>query len=305
MYRFILLFIVVARAHASGYPLPSEAANVIGEVAQINAAFEDTFVGLGRSHGLGYEELVAANPGVDPWLPGVDTPLVLPKRFILPDAPRDGIVLNLAELRLYYFRGGEDDDAGTSVQTWPVSVGDLGRTTPTGVTTVVDKLRNPVWYPPQSIIAAHAARGDTLPRIVPPGPDNPLGELALQLGFSSYLIHGTNRPAGIGMRITNGCIRMQPADIEALAEQVPRGTPVRIVNQPYKMGWADDALLLEVHPPFNDDASGGDRGMTDIVELYVKATARRAATVDWPAVERVFREARGVPVAVGTPAPPD
>lgn len=278
---------------AAQFLLPSDAIDVVGAVREMYAGFDDTFVAVGRQHGLGYEELIAANPGVDPWLPGDAVRLLLPTLFVLPDAPRQGIVLNLAEMRLYFYTAG-------AVQTFPVSVGRIDADTPVGTTRVVDKVRDPVWYPPPSIIAEHKERGDDLPRIVPPGPENPLGKFAMQLGIPGYLIHGTNRPAGIGMRVTHGCIRLQPDDIEALFDQVPRGTPVHIVNQPYKMGWVGDTLFLEVHRAFEDDHTHVERGMTAIVELFVKATQERPANVDWDRVQQAFEEARGLPVPITT-----
>ncbi len=284
-------------AIATPLNLPSEAIDVVGGLVRVQTEFEDTFVSLGQRHGLGYEELLAANPGVDPWLPGAGTQIVLPSLFVLPDAPREGIVLNLAEMRLYFFSTGENGAA--SVQTFPISVGRIDADTPTGRTEVVDKVRDPTWYPPASIIAEHAEWGDELPRIVPPGEDNPLGRFAMQLGIRGYLIHGTNKPAGIGMRVTHGCIRLLPDDIQTLFEQVPRGTPVHIVNQPYKLGWVGDTLFLEVHRPFEDDKTHVERGMTAIVELYVRATAERSAEVDWDLVERAYNHAHGVPIPIG------
>lgn len=278
-------------AGAAQYALPSDAIDVVGNITQIAAGFDDTFVALGRRHGLGYEELIAANPGVDPWLPGEQVRLVLPSLYVLPDAPRAGIVLNLAEMRLYFFTAGQ-------VQTFPISVGRIDADTPVGLTRVIDKVRDPVWYPPPSIIAEHKERGDELARIVPPGPDNPLGQFAMQLGIRGYLIHGTNKPAGIGMRVTHGCIRLLPDDIEALFDQVPRGTPVHIVNQPYKMGWVGDTLFLEVHRAFEDDNTHVERGMTAIVELFVKMTRERPAEVNWELVQQAFEQARGVPVPI-------
>lgn len=295
--RFSIALLLAASPIAGGaaqYPLPAESIDVVGNIAKISAAFDDTFVALGRKHGLGYEELIAANPGIDPWLPGDAARVVLPSLFVLPDAPREGIVLNLAEMRLYFFTAGQ-------VQTFPISVGRIDADTPVGLTRVVDKVRDPVWYPPASIIAEHSERGDVLPRIVPPGPDNPLGQFAMQLGIRGYLIHGTNKPAGIGMRVTHGCIRLLPADIEALFDQVPRGTPVHIVNQPYKMGWVGDTLFLEVHRAFEDDHTHIERGMTAIVELFVKMTREREAEVDWDVVQRAYDEARGVPVPITGP----
>lgn len=295
---FTFLLALPGLAAASVWPLPSGSIDVVGGLVTIRSSHEDTFVALGRRHGLGYEELIAANPGVDPWLPGDDTVVLLPGLFVLPQAPREGIVLNLAEMRLYFYT--RDKPGNLSVQTFPVSVGRIDADTPTGRTEVVDKVRNPTWYPPPSIIAEHAERGDQLPRIVPPGDDNPLGKFAMQLGIRGYLIHGTNRPAGIGMRVTHGCIRLLPEDIEQLFEQVPRGTAVQIVNQPYKMGWVGDTLFLEVHRPFEDDHSHVDRGMTAIVELYVRETLQRKADVDWDLVQHIFEQAHGVPVPINT-----
>lgn len=293
--QIAVLLCLPALSAAARFELPSDAIDVIGTIAEISVAYEDTFVALGRRHGVGYEELIAANPGVDPWLPGAQTPIVLPKLFVLPEAPREGLVLNLAEMRLYFYTDG-------AVETYPVSVGRIDADTPTGKTTVVDKVRDPVWYPPPSIIAEHQERGEELSRVVPPGPDNPLGRHAMQLGKRGYLIHGTNRPAGIGMRVTHGCIRLLPEDIEGLFDRVARGTSVHIVNQPYKMGWVGDTLFLEVHRPFEDDSTHVERGMTAIVELFVRRTADRAADVDWELVERTFSEARGVPVPIsGSP----
>ncbi len=292
-----LLLLGLSLATASPISLPSTAIDVVGGLVRVEAEFEDTFISLGQRHGLGYEELLAANPGVDPWLPGAGTPVVLPSLFVLPNAPREGIVLNLAEMRLYFFANGQNGQAW--VQTFPISVGRIDADTPTGRTEVVDKVRDPTWYPPASIIAEHAERGDELPRIVPPGEDNPLGRFAMQLGIPGYLIHGTNKPAGIGMRVTHGCIRLLPGDIETLFDKVPRGTPVHIVNQPYKLGWVGDTLFLEVHRPFEDDHTHVERGMTAIVELYVRATAERKATVDWNLVERAYELGHGVPVPIG------
>ncbi|NND60480.1 MAG: L,D-transpeptidase family protein [Gammaproteobacteria bacterium] len=291
----LMLLAMMSAADAALFPLPAPDIDVVGSLVLMNTEYEDTFVSLGQTHGLGYEELISANPGVDPWLPGERTEILLPKLFVLPDAPRDGIVLNLAEMRMYFYR---EEQGQATVQTFPVSVGRIDRDTPTGRTEVVDKVRNPTWYPPQSIIDEKAEMGETLPRVVPPGEDNPLGKFAMQLGIRGYLIHGTNRPAGIGMRVTHGCIRLLPADIERLFDQVPRGTAVHIVNQPYKMGWVGDTLFLEVHRPFADDNTHVERGMTAIVELYVRATRERKALIDWDVVQQVYEQAHGIPVPV-------
>ncbi|HEX6992863.1 MAG TPA: L,D-transpeptidase family protein [Gammaproteobacteria bacterium] len=281
-------------AGAAEYVLPKEH-DVIGEVQRITAKYEDTFVKLGRRYGVGYEELKLANPNVDPWLPGEGTEIVVPTRFVLPRAPREGIVVNVAELRLYYFPKDEPD----KVYTYPISIGRMDWSTPIGKTTVVGKVQNPSWYPPESIRKEHAERGDILPAVVPPGPDNPLGRHALRLGLPGYLIHGTNRPSGVGMRVTHGCIRMFPEDIEALFARVPVGTPVHIVNQPFKLGWNEEgALTLEVHPPLAEELEAGKWTLTDLTREIVAVTEEGFTDVDWDQAESVLRNPLGVPFPV-------
>src|SRR5690606_23077417 len=182
-----ILAFVGLPAGAAEYVLPKEH-DMIGEVQRITARHEDTFVKIGRRYGVGYEELKLANPTVDAWLPGEGTEVVVPTRFVLPRAPREGIVVNIAELRLYYF----PKDQPEKVHTYPISIGRMDWGTPLGTTTVVAKNENPSWYPPASIRKEHADRGDFLPAVVPPGPANPLGKHALRLGLPGYLIHGTN-----------------------------------------------------------------------------------------------------------------
>ena len=234
-------------ALAAEYSVPQHD-EVFGAAQVISARYEDTFVEFAQKYNVGYEALKRANPGVDPWLPGEGTRVVIPTQFVLPHAPQRGIVVNIAELRLYYFpddgAGAADAHGNRRIVTYPISIGQLDWSTPLGTTKVTGKVLNPSWYPPQSIREEHAARDDALPRVVPPGPDNPLGKHALRLGLPSYLIHGTNMPSGIGMRVTHGCMRMFPWDIEALYKVVPVGTPVTIVNQPYKLGWTEQGLYL-------------------------------------------------------------
>ncbi|HUF73131.1 MAG TPA: L,D-transpeptidase family protein [Gammaproteobacteria bacterium] len=264
--------------------------DVIGEVEVITAAYEDTFFGLARRYNVGVDDLRRANPGVDYLVPGEGTEIVIPTRYVLPDAPRRGIVLNIPEYRLYYF----PDDGSNRVITHPIGTGREGWTTPYGQTTVVGKQHLPTWTPPQSVREEHAARGDILPPVVRPGPDNPLGEHALYLGFASYLIHGTNKPAGVGMRVSHGCIRMFPEDIEALFGMVEPGTPVTIVNQPYKLGWGEGGLYMEAHPPLVEESEQWTA--TELTRLYVAATREeRRVDVRWSEAEAVMHEGRGIP----------
>lgn len=282
-------------ASAQTFALPSEDNAVIGRMKTVTARYEDTLSDIARAHQVGYAEIVAANPGVDPWLPGAGTRIVLPTRHVLPDAPRTGLVLNLSEFRLYYYRPPRPGQP-RQVSTYPVSIGDVDWRTPLGLTRVVAKVKNPSWYPPASIRAEHAHNGEVLPAVVPPGADNPLGEFALRLAVPGYLIHGTNKPYGIGMRVTHGCVRLYPEHIERLYRELPVGTAVRIVDQPVKAGWLDGRLYLEVHPPLAE--SRAEPGVTAAVRAVIAATDSRNARIDWDAVARAVRERRGVPVAI-------
>ncbi|MCG8668199.1 MAG: L,D-transpeptidase family protein, partial [Pseudomonadales bacterium] len=292
----LILFGIGIGADAENFLL-AEGDDVIGTSSIVQTRYEDTFTDVARRFGLGYEEIVRANPGVDPWLPGEGTEVVLPTRFVLPENIGDGLVINLAEYRMYYLTEG---DAGQQVVTFPISIGRMDWATPLGWSKVVDKVHKPSWYPPESVRREYAAEGRELERVVPPGPDNPLGDYAMRLSIPGYLIHGTNRPAGVGMRVTHGCIRMYPEDIERLFPQVALDTRVQILNQPYKLGWLGDDLYLEVHPPLVSADGAEAPGLTAITQLYVRATRDRPARIDWDEVHRVFREHRGIAVRVGS-----
>lgn len=271
----------------------------IGRMESYRTRYEDTFHEIARRFDLGYVELVAANPGIDPWLPGEGTELILPTAHLLPDAPREGIVINLAEMRLYYF-----EEPGAAPESYPIAVGREGRNTPLGTTQVVRKAENPTWYPPASI----RAEKPELPPVVRPGPDNPLGAHALYLGWPAYLIHGTNKPWGIGRQASAGCIRMYPEDIERLYSRVPVGTPVTVVNQPVKIAWIGDELFVEVHPTdsqaaqleldgtFDPVASG--QTVANIVAQVRHAAGKEQDRLDYQTILEAALERRGYPVQV-------
>lgn len=298
-----LAFALSVPAAGNPLPLPGEGEDVVGEMLVAEAEAEDTLLDIARRYGLGYEEITNANPGVDPWLPGAGTAVVVPKQRLLPRAPRSGIVINLPEHRLYWFppmKAGQQP----VVWTFPVSIGKMDWNTPLGRTTIVSKAKDAPWIPPKSVREEHEKRGEPLPAIVPGGPDNPMGryKMALDIPGGAYLIHGTNRPAGIGMQVTHGCMRLYPEDIETLYGMVPVGTSVTIVNQPYKWGWRNGELLIEVHPPLQEDTSAAP-SLTDLTRLIVEATRANPVAVDWIGAERIWREARGVPTAVSVGVP--
>jgi L,D-transpeptidase ErfK/SrfK len=277
---------------------------VVGETQVIFARYENTFSAIGRQYNLGYEEMRRANPGVDQWLPGEGTPIYLPTQSILPEAPRNGIVVNVPAMRLYYFTTEKPKEAGApevlKVSSHPIGIGVQGWATPFGEAKVTQKVKDPVWYVPASIRKEHAERGDPLPSVVPAGPDNPLGEYAMTLSLPSYLIHGTNKPAGVGMRSSHGCIRLYPEDIEALFSRVARGTAVRLVNQPVLAGWRDGQLYLEVHPPLEEEVhdlvAEAEAALNRALERAGQAAA--AVSIDRAAIEKIVTEQRGIPLPV-------
>lgn len=296
-----LLTLAPFGARADIFLLPAPGIDLIGEEGSTVAQYEDTMPDIARRFGLGFEEILSANPGTDPWLPGAGREIALPTRHILPPAAFEGIIINLPEHRLYFF---PKVAAGKSpyVITHPISVGQMDWETPLGITHVVSKTRKPTWYPPQAIRAQHEKDGNPIPAAVPPGPDNPLGDYAMRLAIpgGAYLIHGTNLPVAVGMQITHGCIRMYPEDIESLFRQVAVGTKVRIINRAVKTGWAGEVLYLEVHPPL-EHSTARPMDLTELTRVLVDATRDRPVRINWPLAEQVLADARGLPVAVSLP----
>ena len=287
--------LLAAPASALELPLPPPGEDVVGQVQVIKAKYEDTFADIATANDLGYLEMVAANPGVDPWLPGVGTEIILPTRYILPPGPREGIVINLAEYRMYYFPKGQN-----VVHTFPLGIGREGWGSPITTTTITAKTPNPTWTPPASIRAEHAAEGDILPAVVPAGPDNPLGPFKFTLGTPGYLIHGSNKKFGIGMRVSHGCFRMLNNNVLQLAKMVPVGTPVRIINQPYKFGVADGKVYLEAHTPLNDagEPSVVDKHTEVINALLKREDLNQGLRLDWEVVREVVAAEDGLPIEI-------
>jgi L,D-transpeptidase ErfK/SrfK len=305
-------------ARAAVYDLTDPNITVIGEDLHIQTHYSDTLVEIARRYGLGYEEIVRANPKVDPWLPGEGTPIVIPGRHILPPGPRDGIVVNIPEHRIYYFPKPRKGQTATVV-TYPVSIGKMDWQTPMGLTHVVSKEKNPTWNPPASVRAEHLANNDPLPTgVIKSGPDNPLGLFAMRLAIHpvDYLIHGTNNPLAVGMAVTHGCIRMYPEDVAAIFPTVPVGTKVYLINVPLKVAFVDGDLLLEAHPPVDAQGQSIDPVLSKFEELLNEALGNTTTAVNWDIAVDTLKKADGIPVLVGvqadleppppapTPAPP-
>lgn len=291
----------LAPASAETFWLPRQGDSVVGHLQGAIAEHEDTMLDIGRRYNVGYEELKLANPGVDPWIPGEGTLIVVPSRYVLPDAPKEGIVLNLAEMRLYYYPDPMDAPR-RRVITHPISIGQEGWSTPLGTSYISAKVADPAWYPPESIRKEAEADGEPLPEMVPPGPDNPLGTHALRLGNTSYLIHGTNKPYGLGMRVSHGCVRMYPEDIITMYEIVPVDTPVHVVNQPVKAGWRDGVLYVEVHPIAAELELSGTLPSADAMrQVVAKTSEEQSEHIRWEQVSAVVETLTGIPYAVSDP----
>ncbi|NWF75380.1 MAG: L,D-transpeptidase family protein [Nitrospirae bacterium] len=266
--------------------------DVIGRLAVIRLEEGDTLPDIARHFSLGINAITAANPGIDIWVPEAGEKIILPLSFILPDVPRKGIVINLATMRLFQFKG---NNKSLAVSTYPVGIGTEERPTPLGKMHVERKVIQPTWYVPASIAEDHRKKGDPLPSEVPPGPKNPLGEYALYLSKPTYLIHGTNKPSSIGLRATNGCIRLYPEDIKRLFESTPIKTPVHIVNQPYLLGQRNGVVYMEVHVPFEKSNAEELKKIYRKLRNIEKESGR---PIDWSKVEQVIAEARGIPVPI-------
>jgi len=267
----------------------------VGEIRHYVVRPGEVFPDIARRFDLGYTELVTANPGIDPWAPGAGRTITIPALYVLPKAPHQGIVINLAQWRLFYF-----PPDGDRVETHPVGLGVIGQRTPIGATRIVRKEPHPTWYVPASIRTERPG----MPAVVKPGPDNPLGDYALHLGWADYLIHGTNKPDGVGRNVSHGCVRLYPEDIARLFREVSVGTPVRTVNQPATAGWLGDRLYVEVYPSKTQaQAIDTDRGIASDPARGVAAVVRAAAgpyaaIVDWRRVADAARRRTGTPIAV-------
>ncbi len=297
----ILSLLLSAPVFAATYDLPSEYFDVIGSVTTVQSKYADTLWDIARRTSIGQDQMQRVNPDIDIWLPGEGTSIVVPTHHVLPRAPREGLVLNLPEMRMYYFppkKAGQP----AQVQTYPIGIGRMDWATPLGSTRITQKTKDPSWTPPESIRREHAAKGDPLPRVVPAGPNNPLGRYAMRLGIPGYLIHSTNKPLGVGMRISHGCIRMLPEDIERLFPQLPVGTPVVIINQPVKAGWYGGKLYLEVHPPLEEYPNDRTAMVQEVMLALDNAMERRsaAAVLNNGLIDEELSRQTGMPMVIST-----
>ena len=276
--------------------------DVVGVVQVVTAGKDDTLTDIARRFNVGYEEMVRANPKVDPWLPGEGREIIVPTQFVLPDAPRTGLVINIPAMRIFYFPPVKRGERPV-VLTHPIGIGKVGWRTPEGVTKIIRSQKDPTWRVPESVRKEHHENGEDLDAVIGPGPDNPLGKYAFYLQWPSYLIHGTNKPAGVGLRSSHGCIRLYPEDIEQFYKLVPIGTQVRVVNQPFVFGWHEGQLYMQPYDVLEDDTRDWSKAPHKLLSKSLAAQLQqqvRAAHehVNWDLVSSLAHDPRGMPVPI-------
>lgn len=268
--------------------------SVFGQVAEIAIEEGDSLPLIARYFGLGFDEITLANPDLDPWLPEQGHSVNLPLKFILPKASQQGVILNLAAKRLFYYPANKTN----TVFTYPIGIGRKGWKTPTGKTTIIAKKAHPRWFVPKSILAEHLRKGDPLPKIVAAGPNNPLGEYALRLGIPGYLIHGTNKPYGVGMAISHGCVRLYPENISQLFNKMRTGIQVHIVNQPFLIGWNKKQLYIQVYPTTHISKKQTRNQLAAFKKKLKRIEGNSKQSINWPQVDTVIERHDGIPVAI-------
>lgn len=297
---FLMGWMTTTTALAAVYALPPKGDAVVGSNLVAEVEKDDSLTMVAERNDAGYYELLEANPDLDPLHLKENTQVLVPHQIILPNAPRVGIVINLAELRLYYYPPGSN-----KVITYPVGIGRIGDQwqTPTGELTIVEKQKDPEWHVPQSVLDDMVKRGKTMPEVIPAGPNNPLGAYMMRLSNEDYLIHGTDHAYVVGRRTTAGCVSLYPEDIAQLFNMVPLDTKVTIVNQPFKAGWLNGQLYFEAHKPLREERfryTGRYDNLWN--EALNSATAKRAASVNWSTVQTLVKNETGVAEVVGTVA---
>lgn len=289
----LLLFSPLGAART--FDLPRDGSNLVGETYTTEILPGENLADVGRREDMGLLELIEANPKVHPWRPKAGTSVTIPAQFILPPGARQGLVINLPELRLYFYHPNEN-----TVTTFPIAIGKQGWATPTANSKVIDKQENPSWTVPDSILEEKIASGIyNFPKVIGPGPKNPLGQYAIRLDLPGYMIHGTNLKGGIGSRVSHGCIRLFPKDIEALYWNISIGTPVRILNEPVKFGFKEGEVFMESHRPLSEHATEAAAAPREMVRRALYSHPQQDFDILWDRIEIELKRRQGLPVVVG------
>lgn len=289
------LLMISSHAFATSYTIPSEKESVIGSIQTGWVKSGDQAADIAKAYDIGFNEIQNANPQINMnhrFASGRE--VMIPTQHLLPNAPRKGIVINLPEMRMYYYSGNE-------VLTYPIGIGKPGKTIPVTTSKVTYKKTNPFWYPPQDIREFNLAQGVILPRVLPPGPDNPLGTYAIYMSVPTYLIHSTIFPESVGRRASFGCIRMYETDIESFFPTVNKGIPIEILNAPVKVGWQNKALFMEAHEPLEEYKDDVNASLPGMVHQIVERSGNEPILIDWQAVSFIAQNKDGIPHKIGVP----
>lgn len=281
------------QAFATAYQLPPENQSVIGQIQYSSVVAGDTISGVAQRFDLGFNAVENANPQMERGFREGMT-LQIPTKHLLPSLARRGIVINLPEMRMYYYPEGTGQ-----VYTYPIGIGKLGKTIPILNTKITKKVENPTWVPPDDIREFNLEQGIVLPKIMPPGPDNPLGPYAIYMQLPTYLIHSTIFPQSVGKRASFGCIRMYETDIKDFFPSIVSGIPVAIINSPVKVGWQDDRLYMEAHEPLEEHSEAFDATLPGMVSIVDNVSSGQEALIDWQLVSYIDRERDGIPHEIG------
>jgi L,D-transpeptidase ErfK/SrfK len=280
---------------AASYPLPPASESLIGQNHLIITGPNETVVTVAKQYDLGFNALENANPQLDMGRGFPNGSAVqLPTQHLLPNQPRRGIIVNLPEMRMYYYPAGTNE-----VLTYPIGIGKIGKTIPIKEAVITKKVKDPTWKPPQDIREFNMEQGIVLPRVMPAGPDNPLGPYAIYMTIPTYLIHSTIFPESVGKRASFGCIRMYQADIKTFFPSITEGIPIVISNAPAKVGWQDDRLFLEAHEPLDEHVGDFEASIPGMVHLITTQTQQEPTLVDWQLVAFIAKEKDGMPHEVG------
>lgn len=297
LFSIILFGLIYQSSFAQTYALPDSDKSLIGETKSTTSSFGETLVNIAQRNNVGFDQISDANPHLNPTSRLASGNFVtIPGSHLLPALPRKGIIINLAEMRLYYFPKGSD-----VVMSYPIGIGRVGKTIPITTTAISFKKMNPTWIPPEDIRAFNEDQGITLPRVMPAGPDNPLGPYAIYLKLPTFLIHSTIFPDSVGRRASFGCIRMHEADVKEIFELVQAKTPVSIINVSTKVGWDNDKLYLETHAPLEEHVTESEasyHGMLATVENAAQSQ-RHVTFVDWQLIADLSDVRDGIPHEVG------
>ena len=289
------LLLVSTQTMALTYLIPATNQALIGELQYGSAQPNDTVVTMAERYDVGFNEMENANPHLNMVQGfGTGTVLKIPSQHLLPEQGRKGIVVNLPEMRMYYYPEGTNE-----VRTYPIGIGKIGKTIPIAKTTITRKTMNPTWIPTPSIREFNLEQGVILPRIMPPGPDNPLGKYGIYMGIPTYLIHSTIFPESIGRRASFGCVRMYESDIKEFFPAMKKGIPVIIINASVKTGWQNDRLYMEAYKPLEEHVAEPDASLPGMVHMIIDQTKDQKTLIDWQLVSYINKERDGMPHEIG------